>query len=232
MGLIFQLFLCFEIKKRGCFHSKGLTKLGSFTKWGFWATALALTELTPMLLLRNHWSTRLCWRPMWKWGRPKRFCSLQMASSLESAPFWGLSVWGIINQSSPFEGKTSYHPPTCYYPSPYTAFLLLFGFSAWISPQRCLEQRGAISLRSSGCSFPPSGQGGGLKIPTKCSRICFCAIKRLQSKQISFLLGTCDAHYILPLATSWAAACNGGLRYKKMMDFIRSGARRGEDCPP
>lgn len=68
-------------------------------------------------------------------------------------------------------------------------------------------------------SFPPSGQGGGLKIPTKCSRICFCAVKRLESKQITFLLDTCDAHYTPPLATSWAAACNGGLLYKKNNGF-------------
>lgn len=153
----------------------------------------------------------LCWSPMWKWGRPKRFCSLQMASLhlSEGYQFGELLIKVHLLKETLLPPSSLLFPHFCSY------LESLPGFSL----RSCLEQRQAVSQCPSGSSLPPSGQRGGLKIPTKHSKIYFCAIKRLQSKQISLLLGTCDAHHIPPLATSRAAACHGGLFYTKPNGF-------------
>lgn len=156
---------------------------------------------------------------------------LQLANG-QSAPFWGLSLWRIIYQSSPFERKllTTLQLTVTLLQFPHFSFYLesLPGFSL----QCCLEQREAVPQCPSGSSLPPSGQEGGLKIPTKCSRIYFCAIKRLQSKQISFFLVPVMhityrlwQHHELLLVTEVYSTQN-------LKDFPRSDARWGMDRLP
>lgn len=159
----------------------------------FWSIMLEITEVL------------LCWG---EHKADKYFCSQEWPIPLSPH----LSEDFHCGELSFRVHKLKQKPPTTLRASPiYCIFppicILCLGFSLWCF----LEQKGSISL-CSWCSHSPSGQGGGLKILTKCSKSCFCAIKRLQKEQITLFLG---ALHIPPLATSWAAACSGGFLYKK-----------------
>lgn len=101
-------------------------------------------------------------------------------------------------------------PPPTLKPSSFTAFSLLFGFSACFFPLVLLRaERIHVPV------LPPSlWPRRRLKNPHKVLKkfYCFCAIKRLQQEQITFFLG---AHHTPPLATSSAAACSASFPYKK-----------------
>lgn len=185
--------------------------MGSFTRWGFWATTLEITDAFAMQLLEPPCA-----------GAP---CENEADPSVSAACKWPvctfLRVITLENYLSKFSfwKKTSYHPPTYCYSSPVPAFLLLFGVSAWFFPPvlpGAERSRTPMPLRK----LPPSVQPRGrLENPHKVLKDLLLCNKKITVKADKLFLGTCDAHHIPPLAASRAPACHGGLFYTKPKGF-------------